>query len=200
MIFPITAALPLFRRLAVTPKKEKPGAEKPKKPKKPQKPKAKINADQIVYALEKLPPVLGRALKRTGKSIHIRPLQIYVLVAGSDSRIHKMIFPITAALPLFRRLAVTPPGRQPHLPPRASVRLPPHRIRRAFEIRKTAKLSQPALEVLAVVAYYQPVTRARPSAPSSSTRICPPSSTPGRGGKSSSPAIWKDRKKAWVVR
>ena len=34
-------------------------------------------------------------------------------------------------------------------------------IRRAFEIRKTAKLSQPALEVLAVVAYYQPVTRAR---------------------------------------
>ena len=34
-------------------------------------------------------------------------------------------------------------------------------IRRAFEIRKTAKLSQPALEVLAVVAYYQPVTRAQ---------------------------------------
>ena len=27
---------------------------------------------------------MGRALKRTGKSIHIRPLQIYVLVAGSD--------------------------------------------------------------------------------------------------------------------
>lgn len=34
-------------------------------------------------------------------------------------------------------------------------------IRRAFEIRKTAKLSQPALEVLAIVAYYQPVTRAQ---------------------------------------
>ena len=33
-------------------------------------------------------------------------------------------------------------------------------IRRAFEIRKTAKLSQPALEVLAVIAYYQPTTRA----------------------------------------
>lgn len=33
-------------------------------------------------------------------------------------------------------------------------------IRRAFEIRKTAKLSQPALEVLAIVAYHQPVTRA----------------------------------------
>ena len=34
-------------------------------------------------------------------------------------------------------------------------------IRKAFEIRKTAKLSQPALEVLAVIAYYQPVTRAQ---------------------------------------
>ena len=33
-------------------------------------------------------------------------------------------------------------------------------IRRAFEIRKAAKLSQPALEVLAIIAYYQPTTRA----------------------------------------
>ena len=33
-------------------------------------------------------------------------------------------------------------------------------VRRAFEIRKPAKLSQPALEALSVVAYYQPVTRA----------------------------------------
>ena len=48
------------------PKKKKPKAEKPPKPKKP---KAKINMDQILYALEKLPPILGRALKRTGRSI-----------------------------------------------------------------------------------------------------------------------------------
>jgi segregation and condensation protein B len=34
------------------------------------------------------------------------------------------------------------------------------RIRKAFEIRKPAKLSQPALEVLTVIAYYQPTTRA----------------------------------------
>jgi len=34
------------------------------------------------------------------------------------------------------------------------------RIRRAFEIRKPAKLSQPALEVLTIIAYYQPTTRA----------------------------------------
>ena len=33
-------------------------------------------------------------------------------------------------------------------------------IRRAFESRKPAKLSQSALEVLTIIAYYQPVTRA----------------------------------------
>ena len=33
-------------------------------------------------------------------------------------------------------------------------------IRRALEQRKPPKLSQPALEVLAIVAYFQPVTRA----------------------------------------
>ena len=33
-------------------------------------------------------------------------------------------------------------------------------IRKAFEIRKPAKLSQPALEVLTIIAYHQPTTRA----------------------------------------
>ena len=33
-------------------------------------------------------------------------------------------------------------------------------IRKAFEVRKAAKLSQPALEVLTIIAYYQPTTRA----------------------------------------
>ena len=33
-------------------------------------------------------------------------------------------------------------------------------IRKALEIRKPAKLSQPALEVLTIIAYYQPTTRA----------------------------------------
>ena len=33
-------------------------------------------------------------------------------------------------------------------------------IRKAFESRKPAKLSQPALEVLTIIAYYQPTTRA----------------------------------------
>ena len=33
-------------------------------------------------------------------------------------------------------------------------------VRKAFEIRKSAKLSQPALEVLTIIAYYQPATKA----------------------------------------
>jgi segregation and condensation protein B len=33
-------------------------------------------------------------------------------------------------------------------------------VRKAFEIRKSAKLSQPALEVLTIIAYYEPTTRA----------------------------------------
>jgi len=33
-------------------------------------------------------------------------------------------------------------------------------VRRALEVRKPAKLSQPALEALTIVAYYQPTTRA----------------------------------------
>ena len=65
-------------------KQKKAKSEKQKKPKKQKKPRAKINTDQILYALEKLPPILARALKRTGRSIHIQPLKLYVLVAGSD--------------------------------------------------------------------------------------------------------------------
>ncbi len=33
-------------------------------------------------------------------------------------------------------------------------------VRKAFEIRKPAKLSQPAMEALTIIAYYQPTTRA----------------------------------------
>ena len=33
-------------------------------------------------------------------------------------------------------------------------------VRRALEVRKPAKLSQPALEALTIIAYYQPTTRA----------------------------------------
>lgn len=86
---------PIRRRLFPPPdgKKEtdgkKKGPEKAKKADKPKKekqkkPGAKINREQIFYALEKLPPILGRALRRTGRSIRVDPLKVYVLVAGYD--------------------------------------------------------------------------------------------------------------------
>lgn len=66
------------------PKKKKAKKKKKEKKEKPKKPKAKINMDQILYALEKLPPILGRAMRRTGRSVRVAPLKAYVLVAGTD--------------------------------------------------------------------------------------------------------------------
>lgn len=74
---------PKGKKESEEPKPAKPQKARPKK-EKPKKPRAKINTEQILYALEKLPPILGRALKRTGRSIHIRPLQLYILAAGPD--------------------------------------------------------------------------------------------------------------------
>ena len=85
---------PVRRRLFPPPEKDRdkspeekpPRKKKEKKAKKEKtkKPKAKINMEQILYALEKLPPILGRALRRTGRSIRVTPLKAYVLVAGND--------------------------------------------------------------------------------------------------------------------
>lgn len=87
---------------------KKPPKEKKAKPKKPKKPKAKINMEQILYALEKLPPILGRALKRTGRCIHIRPLKLYVLVAGADPAATAMLYgrmeaALAAGFPILER-------------------------------------------------------------------------------------------------
>lgn len=67
-------------------KEKKPKEKKAKKEKteKKKKTKAKINREQIFYSLEKLPTVLGKALKRVGRRIVITPLQVYLLVAGTD--------------------------------------------------------------------------------------------------------------------
>lgn len=62
-------------------KEKKPKEEKPEKAKKPG---FKINREQIFYSLETLPPVLGRALRRTGRRIRIEPLKIHLLIAGGD--------------------------------------------------------------------------------------------------------------------
>lgn len=105
-----------FVKIQLFPRPEKPeGASKKKKPKKKKekkkkkkKPKAKINREQIFYALEKLPPILGRALRRTGKSIRIDPLKAWVLVAGDSPADTAMLYgrleaALAAGLPVLRR-------------------------------------------------------------------------------------------------
>lgn len=80
-------------------------AEEPEKKKK----KLKINKDQILYSLEKLPPILGRALKRTGKRIRIVPLKIHLLVAGTDPADTALLYgkleaALAAGLPTLHQL------------------------------------------------------------------------------------------------
>lgn len=65
-------------------KETEPKEKKREKPEKKKKPGAKINREQIFYSLEKLPPVLGRALKRVGRRVTITPLRVYLLIAGTD--------------------------------------------------------------------------------------------------------------------
>lgn len=104
-------------KIQLFPPKEKPEEEKkppkkkktkPEKPPKPQKPRAKINMEQILYALEKLPPILCRALKRTGRCIHIQPLKLYVLAAGVDPAATAMLYgrmeaALAAGFPILER-------------------------------------------------------------------------------------------------
>lgn len=91
------------------PEKEPQKEKKKKRKEKPRKPKAKINREQIFYALEKLPPILGRALRRTGKSIRLEPLKIYVLVAGYDPADTAVLYgrlegALAAGLPVLRNV------------------------------------------------------------------------------------------------
>lgn len=105
-----------FIKLQLFPRPEKP--EKPAKAKKPKKkkekkekkkkPKAKINREQIFFALEKLPPILGRALRRTGKSFRIDPLKAWILVAGEDPADTAALYgrleaALAAGLPVLRK-------------------------------------------------------------------------------------------------
>lgn len=75
----------------------------------PEKKKFSINADQILYTLEKLPPILGRALKRAGKRMRIEPLKVHLLVAGTDpadtARLYgKLEAALAGGLPVLHRL------------------------------------------------------------------------------------------------
>ena len=73
------------------------------------KKKLRVNQAQILYTLEKLPPVLGKALKRVGKSLRFSPLKLHLLVAGSDPAQTAILFgkleaALNAGLPVLHRI------------------------------------------------------------------------------------------------
>ena len=70
---------------------------------------SKINREQILYSLETLPPILGRALKRTGRRLRLTPLKVHLLVAGPDPADTALLYgrleaALGAALPALHRL------------------------------------------------------------------------------------------------
>lgn len=90
------------------PKKKREKPPKEEKVEKEQPPKAKINREQIFYTLEKLPPILGRALGGTRRRIRIKPLKVHLLVAGYDPADTAVLYgkleaALSAGLPVLRR-------------------------------------------------------------------------------------------------
>lgn len=65
------------RKSAKEEKSKESQGETPKK-------KLSITMEQILYTLETLPPVLGRALGRVRRGIRVKPLRIHLLIAGDD--------------------------------------------------------------------------------------------------------------------
>jgi len=105
--------------LPAKPKKKKPKQEK--KPKKPKKPKEKppeekgkklsIALEDVTDALRSLLPPLGRALKRLGRGIRIRPLRLSVTLGGrEDPAASAQLYgelqaAVWTGIPLLERLA-----------------------------------------------------------------------------------------------
>ena len=59
-------------------KEKKPRTETPKKS------LPSVNRDQICYPLDAVPPILGGILRRLGRGVVIRPLQVDLLLTGED--------------------------------------------------------------------------------------------------------------------
>ena len=99
------------------PKKEEKGDKPPeekkepkeKKPKeKPAKKRKPPTAEQILYLLETLPPVLGRALRRVGRRVRIGPLKVWLLLSAEDPADTALLYgrveaALMAALPILHR-------------------------------------------------------------------------------------------------
>lgn len=89
--------------------KKKSAEEKPDGDTDEKKAGFRLNRAQILYSLEKLPPILGKALRRTGRRLRFRPLKIHLLVAGSDPADTAVLYgkleaALGAGLPALHRL------------------------------------------------------------------------------------------------
>ena len=83
-------------------KKKQEAKEKPKKKGKP------ITAEQILYLLEQAPPILGRALRRVSRRVHIGPLKVHVLLSAADPADTGLLYgkveaALMAGLPVLHR-------------------------------------------------------------------------------------------------
>ena len=106
----------LFFTATLYPRPVKEGAEtgakepKEKKEKTPgSRKKFSLNADQILYSLEKLPPILGRALKGFGTRLRIAPLKVHLLIAGPDPADTAVLYgrilaALESAMPVLHRV------------------------------------------------------------------------------------------------
>lgn len=107
------------------------GAEKPKKEKKPKKPKPQppegegpslrpIAWEDIRDALHTVLPALGRALRRIGRGVRIKPLRLSLVLGGLEDP--------AAAAQLYGELHAAVWGGMPHLEALVDVRDPYIRV------------------------------------------------------------------------
>ncbi len=89
--------------------KKKSAQEKPDGEAAEKKKGFRVNRAQILYSLEKLPPILGKALRRTGRRLRFRTLKLHLLVAGADPADTAVLYgkleaALAAGLPAIHRL------------------------------------------------------------------------------------------------
>ena len=101
-------------KLQVYPPKEEAQLEEEEKPQekkikeKPAKQRKPLTKEQILYLVEKLPPILGRALRRVSRRVRIGPLKVYVLLSEEDPADTALLYgkveaALMAALPVLHR-------------------------------------------------------------------------------------------------
>lgn len=108
---------PVERTLWPRPEKQEKQSAKPKKSKKTaQSGKTAVGGEkkrptrqQLLYTLDTLPPILGRALKRTGRRVRVEPLKLHLLAAGPDPADTALLYgrleaALAAGLPVLHRL------------------------------------------------------------------------------------------------